>query len=34
MYFAFMYENRTMKPVEMVLRIGRRGMKENDGESN
>jgi hypothetical protein len=35
MYFAFMYENRTMKPVEIVLRMGQ-GRRENDGgcESN
>jgi hypothetical protein len=25
-----MYENRTMKPIEIVLRRGR-GMRENDG---
>jgi hypothetical protein len=24
MYVVFMYENRTMKPVEIVLRRGRR----------
>jgi hypothetical protein len=31
-----MYENRTLKPVEIVLRMGRGGMKENNGggESN
>jgi hypothetical protein len=29
MYFVYVYENRTMKPVEFVLRLGRR---ENDGE--
>jgi hypothetical protein len=29
MYFVFIYENRGMKPVEIVLRRGR-GMKEND----
>jgi hypothetical protein len=28
MYFVFVYENRTMKPVEIVLRRGE-GMKEN-----
>jgi hypothetical protein len=32
----YAYENRTMKPVEIVLRSGRRKMRENDegGESN
>jgi hypothetical protein len=35
-YFAFMYENRTMKPVEIVLRRGGGTKRENDGggESN
>jgi hypothetical protein len=33
MYFIFRYENRIMKPIEIVLR---RGVRENDGvgESN
>jgi hypothetical protein len=30
MYFVFMYENRRMKLVEIILRRGR-GMRENDG---
>jgi hypothetical protein len=29
MYFVFMYENRIMKPVEIVLRRGRMGKREN-----
>jgi hypothetical protein len=31
-----MYENRRMKPVEIVLRRGETGLRENDGggESN
>jgi hypothetical protein len=29
MYFVLMYENRTMKPVEIVLR---RGEKGDEGE--
>jgi hypothetical protein len=33
MYFVYVYENRTMKPVEIVLR-GRRGMREYDGGVN
>jgi hypothetical protein len=35
-YFVFMYKNRTMKPVETVLRKGRGRMRDNDGggESN
>jgi hypothetical protein len=28
MYFVFMYENRTMKPVEIILRRGRRDKGE------
>jgi hypothetical protein len=28
MYFVFMYENRMMKPVEIVLRKGRDWMKK------
>jgi hypothetical protein len=38
MYVVFMYENRTMKPSEIVLRSGEgnkgerwRGIRENDG---
>jgi hypothetical protein len=31
-YFAYVYKNRTMKPVEIVLRSGGRRMMENDGE--
>jgi hypothetical protein len=31
MYFVFMYENRIMKPVEIVPRRRERRMKENDG---
>jgi hypothetical protein len=36
MYFIFMYENRIMKPVEIVLRNRGGRMRENDGggESN
>jgi hypothetical protein len=30
MYFVCMQENKTMKPVEIVLRRGLEGMKEND----
>jgi hypothetical protein len=30
MYFVYMYENRTMEPVETVLRRAGRGMCEND----
>jgi hypothetical protein len=29
MYFVFIYENRRMKPIEIVLRKG--GLRENDG---
>jgi hypothetical protein len=32
MYFAFLYEKRTVKPVGIVLRRGSREMKENDGD--
>jgi hypothetical protein len=32
MHFVFMYENRMMMPVEIVLRRGGGGMRENDGE--
>jgi hypothetical protein len=31
MYFVSMYDNRRMKPVEIVLRRGGGGKKENDG---
>jgi hypothetical protein len=31
MYFVFIYENKRMKPVEIVLRKERRGKRENDG---
>jgi hypothetical protein len=36
MYFASTYENRRMKPVEIVLRMRQRGKRENDrgGKSN
>jgi hypothetical protein len=36
MYFVYMYENRTVKAVEIALRRGGEGMWENDGggESN
>jgi hypothetical protein len=36
MYFVFMYKNRTIKSVEIVLRRGQRGMRENNrgDESN
>jgi hypothetical protein len=36
MHFVFKYENRKMKPVEIVLRRGRWRVRENDGggESN
>jgi hypothetical protein len=35
-YFVYVYENRIMKTVEIVLRKGRGGMRQNDGrgESN
>jgi hypothetical protein len=33
MYFMHLYENRTMKPVGIVLSRGR-GMRESDGESD
>jgi hypothetical protein len=32
MYFVYVYENRTMTPVEIVLRRG--AVRENDGEVN
>jgi hypothetical protein len=31
MYFLSIYENRRMKPVEIVVRRGK-GKRENDGE--
>jgi hypothetical protein len=31
MYFVFIYENRRIKLVEIVLRREGGGMKENDG---
>jgi hypothetical protein len=32
MYFVSIYENRRMKPIEIVLRRGQRvGKRENDG---
>jgi hypothetical protein len=34
MYFVFLYENRTVKFVEIILRRGRRRMKKNDGGVN
>jgi hypothetical protein len=34
MYFVFMYENRTMNSVEIILRKGGGGMRENDREVN
>jgi hypothetical protein len=36
MYFAYVSENRTMKPVEIALRSGEWGLWENDkrNESN
>jgi hypothetical protein len=33
MWFVFMNENRTMKPVEIVLKMEEEGMRENDGGS-
>jgi hypothetical protein len=32
MCFTSRYENRRMKPVEIVLRRGRGGKRENDAE--
>jgi hypothetical protein len=32
MYFVFIYENRRIKPVEVVLRMGGRGRRENNGK--
>jgi hypothetical protein len=36
MYFIFLYENKTMKPNEIVLRRGGGRIRKNDrgGESN
>jgi hypothetical protein len=34
MCFVSLYENRKMKPVEIVLRRGRLGKRENDGGIN
>jgi hypothetical protein len=35
MYFVLMYENQTMKPVEIALRMGLIGINEKgQGESN
>jgi hypothetical protein len=36
MYFVFICENRKMKPVEIILRVGGGGDEENNGggESN
>jgi hypothetical protein len=31
MYFVSIYENRRMKPVEIVLRSGEGEKRENDG---
>jgi hypothetical protein len=31
MYYIYLYENKTMKPVEIILSRGR-GRRENDGE--
>jgi hypothetical protein len=35
-HFVYVYENKTMKLVEIVLKKGGKGMRENDGgdESN
>jgi hypothetical protein len=34
MYFVFVYENRTMKPVETVLKSGGVREKNGGGKSN
>jgi hypothetical protein len=34
MYFVSLYENRRMKPLEIVLRRGETGKRENDGGVN
>jgi hypothetical protein len=33
MYFVFIYENKIVKPVEIVLRRGEKRMKESDEDS-
>jgi hypothetical protein len=33
MYFVFIYENRRMKPVNIVVRMRRERKRENDGGS-
>jgi hypothetical protein len=30
-FFVFIYDDRKRKPVEIILRRGGRGMRENDG---
>jgi hypothetical protein len=30
-YYVLMYENGKMRPVEIILRRGREGIKKNDG---
>jgi hypothetical protein len=32
-YYVFAYENGKMRPAEMILRMGGRGKKENEGAS-
>jgi hypothetical protein len=32
MYFVYLYENRAVKPVKIVLIRKEKGVKENDGE--
>jgi hypothetical protein len=34
MSFVFMYENRIVKPVEIVLRRGKRGKRADNGGVN
>jgi hypothetical protein len=34
MYFVFIYENRRIKPVEIVLRRGRKMIKNNGGSGS
>jgi hypothetical protein len=34
MYFVFLYENRSMKPVEIVLSSGGGQIRKNDGGVN
>jgi hypothetical protein len=31
MYFVYIYENRRMKPAEILRRRGGQGRRENDG---